>query len=184
MIEFTATSKLFFSVMLLLLTLTLPSVADDLNVDVRCGNNSIMKGVAMESNFKEVQISLVKNVGKTGRNISWYGQEGDTIYGLAQCRGNLNASTCQACVSGAVEMLELLCNGSFPGSIDDMKGCFVTYHTYNSADNSSSPIANLLSELVDSNMSSNAVLSPPPPTGTGPSLQPSKATEGILPSKL
>jgi hypothetical protein len=62
---------------------------------------NIRNGSALEGNLKVVLNSLVQNVNKTGYNISWYGENGDKMYGLAQCRGDLNASACGACVSNA-----------------------------------------------------------------------------------
>lgn len=89
-----------------------------------------MNGSALENNLKVVLSSLVDNVSKSGYNISWYGQNGDKIYGLAQCRGDLNASTCGECVSFAKMSLTQRCGGHSAGSIY-LSGCFLRYDTYN-----------------------------------------------------
>jgi hypothetical protein len=69
------------------------------------GGGAIRNGSALERNLKMVLSSLVENVNKTGYNISSYGENGDKMYGLAQCRGDLNASTCRACASEATKIL-------------------------------------------------------------------------------
>ena len=96
--------------MLLLLT-SAPAQYDDLTdpQGSYCGGDAIRNGGALERNLKMVLSSLVENVNKTGYNISSYGQNGDTMYGLAQCRGDLNASTCRACVSNATAYLRGYC---------------------------------------------------------------------------
>jgi len=75
-----------------------------------------MNGSALERNLNVVLNSLVENVGNTGYNISWYGENGDKMYGLVQCRGDLNASACRTCASRAGDRLRQICNGT-SGSI-------------------------------------------------------------------
>ena len=50
----------------------------------------------------------------------------DTVYGLFQCRGDLNGGACSACVSRAVSQLGTLCVGSCSAALQ-LDGCFVKY---------------------------------------------------------
>jgi hypothetical protein len=117
--------------MLLLLT-SAPAQYDDLTdpQGSYCGGDAIRNGSALEGNLKVVLSSLVENVNKTGYNISSYGENGDKIYGLAQCRGDLNAHTCRECASAAQDHLNESCGGFSSGSVQ-LKGCFMRYATRN-----------------------------------------------------
>lgn len=50
----------------------------------------------------------------------------DTVYGLFQCRGDLNNNDCGRCISGAVSQLGTLCIDSTGGALQ-LEGCFVKY---------------------------------------------------------
>jgi len=51
------------------------------------------------------------------------------MYGLVQCRGDLNASACRTCASRAGDRLRQICNGT-SGSIH-VGLCFLRYSTQN-----------------------------------------------------
>ncbi|XP_022146427.1 cysteine-rich repeat secretory protein 12-like isoform X2 [Momordica charantia] len=50
----------------------------------------------------------------------------DTIYGLYQCRGDLNSGDCSRCVAGAVSRLGTVCTDACGGALQ-LEGCFVKY---------------------------------------------------------
>lgn len=175
---FTAQSKLFLPFMFLLPVLALAQldILDDLQGS-SCSGKVIMHGFALEGNLKVVLNSLVQNVNKTGYNISSHGENGDKVYGLAQCRLDLNASACGKCASAAQEDLYKSCRGSSSGSVL-LNGCFLRYanhkfvsqlsntppavrclHIPNRTDENSEgldwSIANLLTTVVDDAVSSN-----------------------------
>lgn len=130
---FIAKFKVFISFLLLLLTFALAQ--SDIPTDfegsgVSCGGKAIMNGSDLEGNLKVVLNSLVENVNKTGYNISWHGENGDKIYGLVQCRGDLNPPTCGECASSAQDRLNETCHGVSSGSVQ-LKGCFMRYATHN-----------------------------------------------------
>ncbi|CAN1345901.1 Plasmodesmata-located protein 8 [Linum perenne] len=52
--------------------------------------------------------------------------DGTVIYGLYQCRGDLNMADCSRCVESAVDQLGLECPSSLEGSIQ-LEGCFIRY---------------------------------------------------------
>ena len=122
--------KIFLpSLLLLLVTSALGQLDIPTELQFRiCEAEPINKGSALERNLNVVLSSLVQNVGKTGYNISWHGENGDKVYGLAQCRGDLNASACQLCVSNATKTLSSECKG-FSFAIIMLNGCFVRYDT-------------------------------------------------------
>ncbi|OMO94004.1 hypothetical protein COLO4_16569 [Corchorus olitorius] len=51
---------------------------------------------------------------------------GETVYGLFQCRGDLNNGDCGRCVAKAVSQLGTLCLLSTGGALQ-LEGCFVKY---------------------------------------------------------
>lgn len=52
--------------------------------------------------------------------------ESETIYGLSQCRGDLNNDQCSRCVGRAVSQLGTLCFATYGGALQ-LEGCFVKY---------------------------------------------------------
>ncbi|XP_038906918.1 plasmodesmata-located protein 6-like isoform X2 [Benincasa hispida] len=50
----------------------------------------------------------------------------DTIYGLYQCRGDLNSGDCSQCIAGAVSRLGTICSDACGGALQ-LEGCFVKY---------------------------------------------------------
>ena len=77
-----------------------------------------------------VMSSLIENVNKTGYNISWSDENENKVYGLAQCRGDLNASACRVCISSATKSIAENCSASISKSIY-LSGCFLRYATHN-----------------------------------------------------
>jgi len=131
MVQLTAKCKIFLLLMLLLLR----SAVAQLDIPTyfqssKCEGSEYANGSALERNLKVVLNLLIQDVGERGYNISWYGENGDKIYGLVQCRGDLNASTCRACASEAKEALGKRCEGYSFGSIR-LNGCFLRYATDN-----------------------------------------------------
>lgn len=151
-IKFTAKFDIFLSLLLLLLRLTLAQYDTYNRSFSECGQDNILHRSALERNLKVVLNSLVENVGETGYNISSYGENGDKIYGLVQCRGDLNASACQTCTSRAGDSLRQICNGT-SGSIH-LGLCFLKYATH-SPDSSLSSFGNF-SGLCNESKSENA----------------------------
>ena len=91
-------------------------------------DKTIRKGSALEGNLKVVLNSLVENVNKTSYIISFHGQNGDKVYGLAQCLGYVNASACQECISNATKTLQV-CTEIRRSII--LRGCYLKINTQN-----------------------------------------------------
>ena len=87
-IQFTAaTWKLSPFLMLLLLPLASARLdirlTDVLSISCSESESAIKNRSALEENLKVVMSSLIEKVNKTGYNLSWSGQNGDKVYGLA-----------------------------------------------------------------------------------------------------
>eukprot|EP00253_Pinus_taeda_P010725 PITA_10725 len=94
-----------------------------------CGNKSqYTNGSVFQQHLNQVLKSLVVNVSTTGFNTS--SVEGpnskDSVYGLLQCRGDLNSSLCQQCASTVKAMLLDKCQNGTSGFIL-VYGCFLRY---------------------------------------------------------
>ena len=74
-----------------------------------CGNYVYKNGSAFQLNLNKVLESLVRNVYPSGFNISSVVVDGQnsnsTVYGLVQCRGDLDSSDCKQCASTAKAIL-------------------------------------------------------------------------------
>jgi len=109
------------------------SVADPYTTTVwhYCENSTYTNGSAFQMNLNKVLESLVLNVSTAGFNTSSVndGQNSNsTVYGLAQCRGDLNSSDCKQCSSMAKARLVKGCNKT--SGFIQLDGCLLRYDNY------------------------------------------------------
>ncbi|VFQ88126.1 unnamed protein product [Cuscuta campestris] len=87
-------------------------------------------GSPFESNLNSLLASLVNSASNSSYNnftaAGPTGQAADVVRGLYQCRGDLSASDCAACVSGTVPQFPHFCP-SATGGVLQMEGCLVKY---------------------------------------------------------
>ncbi|TYI43564.1 hypothetical protein ES332_A01G178600v1 [Gossypium tomentosum] len=93
-----------------------------------CSQLKYTSGSPYESNVNSILTSLVNSAMYTSySNFTLPGASNqDTVYGLFQCRGNLNSGDCGRCVAKAVSQLGTLCRDS-TGGVLQLEGCFVKY---------------------------------------------------------
>ncbi|KAB2097245.1 Cysteine-rich repeat secretory 12 -like protein [Gossypium arboreum] len=93
-----------------------------------CSQLKYTSGSPYESNVNSILTSLVNSAMYTSySNFTLPGASNqDTVYGLFQCRGNLNSGDCGRCVAKAVSQLGTLCLDS-TGGVLQLEGCFVKY---------------------------------------------------------
>ncbi|XP_019059149.1 PREDICTED: cysteine-rich repeat secretory protein 2 [Tarenaya hassleriana] len=102
------------------------SSATDTFVYGGCSQLKFSPASAYESNLNSLLSSLVSSAA-LGRfaNFTVPGG-GSTVYGLFQCRGDLDAGACSACVSRAVSQLGNICLDAC-GGVLQLEGCLVRY---------------------------------------------------------
>jgi len=97
------------------------------------GNYTYTNGSAFQLNLNKVLDSLVNNVYATGFNTSSIVAQGannnSTVYGLVQCRGDLDSSDCKQCASTARENLVRGCHNT--SGFIQLDGCFLRYDNHN-----------------------------------------------------
>ncbi|GMJ13376.1 plasmodesmata-located protein 6 [Hibiscus trionum] len=95
-----------------------------------CSQLKFISGSPYESNVNSILTSLVNSAMFTSYNNFTIPASGsasqDTVYGLFQCRGDLNNGDCARCVAKAVSQLGTLCLDSTGGGLQ-LEGCFVKY---------------------------------------------------------
>eukprot|EP00253_Pinus_taeda_P019505 PITA_19505 len=98
-----------------------------------CGNYTYTNGSAFQVNLNKVLDSLVNNVYATGFNTSSIVAQGansnSTVYGLVQCRGDLDSSNCRQCASMAKANLVQVCQNT--SGLIQLDGCFLRYDDHN-----------------------------------------------------
>lgn len=96
------------------------------------GNSEYRNGSAFQRNLNKVLESLVRGVNPSGFNTSSVvdgGQNSNsTVYGLAQCRGDLDSSDCNTCVSTAKANLVQGCSNT--SGFIQLDGCFLRYDNH------------------------------------------------------
>ncbi|TYJ43159.1 hypothetical protein E1A91_A03G135100v1 [Gossypium mustelinum] len=123
----------FFPFLLLLLLVTIsiflvtPSnSATDTFVFGGCSQLKFISGSPYEYNVNSILTSLVNSAMFTSYNNFTISASQDTVYGLFQCRGDLQNGDCGRCVAKAVSQLGTLCLDSTGGGLQ-LEGCFVKY---------------------------------------------------------
>ncbi|CAI9107321.1 OLC1v1006647C1 [Oldenlandia corymbosa var. corymbosa] len=75
-----------------------------------CNENSTLASAQMSANIDVVLAQLDANTAKNdGFSISTYGQGKDTVYGLGQCRKDVNSSACSTCIHNAAGYIRQSC---------------------------------------------------------------------------
>ncbi|KAJ1437885.1 Gnk2-homologous domain [Sesbania bispinosa] len=93
-----------------------------------CSQLKYSPGSAYENSVNSLLTSLVNSATFTNYNnfTIQATPASDTVYGLFQCRGDLNNDQCSRCVARAVSQLNTLCFDSYGGALQ-LEGCFVKY---------------------------------------------------------
>ncbi|KAI6677179.1 hypothetical protein NL676_037975 [Syzygium grande] len=122
---------LFSSIFLLTLSLLAsPSTSDtDSFVFGGCSQLKYLPGSPYENGVNSVLTSFVNSAMFAAYNnftVPAGTTSADIIYGLFQCRGDLDQSTCSRCVARAVSQVGTLCAGACGGALQ-LEGCFVKY---------------------------------------------------------
>jgi len=127
-------TQLISSVLLIVSVLKFSS-ADPVTSTVwdECGKTGEYRnGSAFQRNLNVVLESLVGNVYFSGFNTSFVVDEGQnsnsTVYGLVQCRGDLDSSQCAQCASTAKEKLIQRCHNT--SGFIQLDGCFLRYSNH------------------------------------------------------
>eukprot|EP00253_Pinus_taeda_P031452 PITA_31452 len=127
---------LIINCMLLIVTVWTPLhlvTAEDFNNSYwgDCGTNEYRDGSDFERNLDRALESLVGNVSMTGFTTSVEGQNSNSaVYGLLQCRGDLNSSDCQQCASATKAFLVDKCRDRTSGFLL-LNECFLRYDNHN-----------------------------------------------------
>ncbi|KAF8702840.1 hypothetical protein HU200_032674 [Digitaria exilis] len=95
-----------------------------------CSPSKYQPGTPFEANLQ----SLLASISTAASNGAGYnsftaganGTGGAAVYGLYQCRGDMDAGDCAACVRDAVGQLAQVCPGAYAASLQ-LEGCYVRY---------------------------------------------------------
>ncbi|KAL8241811.1 hypothetical protein R6Q59_012113 [Mikania micrantha] len=116
-------SFLMFSLMLWLSSV---STANS-NIYVRCSQLNFTLTTPYESNVNSLFTSLVDSASIYNFNKFEISPQNDAVFGLFQCRGDLNSLNCKDCmIISAISELKTACPMSTGGDIQ-LEGCYVKY---------------------------------------------------------
>ncbi|XP_027921908.1 plasmodesmata-located protein 6 [Vigna unguiculata] len=103
------------------------SAAIDTFIFGGCSQPKYTPGSPYESTVNSLLTSLISSASFANyNNFTLAAASSDTVYGLFQCRGDLNNDQCSRCVARAVTQLGTLCYASCGGALQ-LEGCFVKY---------------------------------------------------------
>ncbi|XP_078179049.1 cysteine-rich repeat secretory protein 55-like isoform X3 [Carex rostrata] len=83
-----------------------------------------------QTNINQVISDLTTRASVGGFALTSYGNGNDTIYGLAQCRGDVSASDCSACLASAAMQFNVTCRKQADARLW-YDYCFMRYDTVN-----------------------------------------------------
>ncbi|XP_020585418.1 cysteine-rich repeat secretory protein 55-like [Phalaenopsis equestris] len=112
----------------LLLSISSISHGDDL-IEKECGSN-FTNNDALQANINTVILDLVTNTTTTGFAYSTYGSGNDTVYGTAECRGDITGQDCSACIINAGQEIRKSCTNTIEARIWYQQ-CSFRYSTTN-----------------------------------------------------
>ncbi|XP_078179052.1 cysteine-rich repeat secretory protein 55-like [Carex rostrata] len=144
--------KLFFFSLLLPLSYCADPIAH------YCAQNDTSNQTQI--NINTVISDLTTRASGGGFAVTSFGNGNDTIYGLAQCRGDVSASDCSACLASAAQQLPVAC----PNQADARLWydyCFMRYDNVNFVGQSDTDFVTILYNLqnaTDPNAFDNAVI--------------------------
>ncbi|KAD2393591.1 hypothetical protein E3N88_40568 [Mikania micrantha] len=96
------------------------------NIYVRCSQLNFTLTTPYESSINSLFTSLVDSASMYNFNKFEISPQNDAVYGLFQCRGDLNSLNCKDCVVSAISELKTACPMSTGGEIQ-FEGCYVKY---------------------------------------------------------
>ncbi|XP_010692196.2 plasmodesmata-located protein 8 [Beta vulgaris subsp. vulgaris] len=102
-----------------------------------CSQDKFQPSSPFESTINSFLTSVVSSSSQTGLyntftlgNSSPNTPSDTSIFGLYQCRGDLNPADCTSCIKSAVTQIGLICPYSY-GATLQLEGCYVRYERYN-----------------------------------------------------
>eukprot|EP01018_Ginkgo_biloba_P018006 Gb_37560 [translate_table: standard] len=107
-----------------------------------CRQNSFTSGSVFQINLNTLLDSLVDNIPSVGYKISSYGQSGNKIYGIIQCRADLILIDCRKCAAAAKTDLVNACHNT--SGLTQLDGCFLRYDNYNFISNNKDDASNVV----------------------------------------
>ncbi|XP_020585414.1 cysteine-rich repeat secretory protein 55-like [Phalaenopsis equestris] len=119
--------KLFLLSVLLLSVASISHGADLITKE--CGNTSATNE-ALQANINSIILDLVTKTTSTGFANSTYGSANDTVYGTAECRGDISGQDCSACIIAAGLEIRTSCTNTTESRIWYQQ-CSLRYSTTN-----------------------------------------------------
>ncbi|KAG0502930.1 hypothetical protein HPP92_003002 [Vanilla planifolia] len=146
------TSSMAMTGQLFFLALIVPLVSCIDPLKTYCGSNFTGPTELLQGSLDRILPDVVMRTPIDGYAISSYGNFNETIYGLTNCRGDIPADACLACIAEAARILPTVCPRSadariwydtcflrygtdeFIGSVDTVNGGLILMNVLNATD--------------------------------------------------
>ncbi|KAL3517876.1 hypothetical protein ACH5RR_020465 [Cinchona calisaya] len=97
-----------FRIILLLFLSSCTAVLADVTVEY-CSDNLTIPTTQMSANIDSLLAEVASATSKNRFSIATYGKGNDTVYGLGQCRGDVNSTDCSSCIQDAAQSIRTNC---------------------------------------------------------------------------
>ncbi|XXG40937.1 hypothetical protein AAC387_Pa01g1522 [Persea americana] len=95
-----------------------------------CNEDKNTSSKQILANIDRVLTELASKTPSTGFITTSYGHNDETVYGLAQCRGDVSTADCSTCVNDSAKQIKQLCTNQADGRIW-FDYCFLRYDVKN-----------------------------------------------------
>ncbi|KAH0468816.1 hypothetical protein IEQ34_002048 [Dendrobium chrysotoxum] len=119
---------LFLFVLIVLIISGIKGDDTDL-ISKECGKN-FTNNDNLQANINSTIFDLVTKTSAYGFANSSHGSGSDTVYGIAECRGDVSVQTCSTCIANAAQQIQTTCWNAAESRIW-YQYCFLYYNTSN-----------------------------------------------------
>ncbi|XP_027092682.2 cysteine-rich repeat secretory protein 55-like [Coffea arabica] len=117
---------LFRFIFLLFLSSCIFAVLADVSVE-NCSDNSTIPTAQMSANIDSLVAELASSTSQNRFSIATYGKGTDKVYGLGQCRGDVNSTDCTNCIQDAAKNIRTNCQNQTDAWLWQNDNCILRF---------------------------------------------------------
>lgn len=95
-----------------------------------CSDNSTITSSQMSANIDSLLAELASSTSQNRFSLATYGKGEDKVYGLGQCRGDVNSTDCTSCIQDAAKNIRTNCENQTDARLWS-DNCFLRFDAIN-----------------------------------------------------
>ncbi|KAL3518512.1 hypothetical protein ACH5RR_021101 [Cinchona calisaya] len=118
-----------YHIILLLFLSSCSAVFADVTIEY-CSDNLTIPTTQMSANIDSLIAEVASRTSQNRFSIATYGKGNDTVYGLGQCRGDVNSTDCTSCIQDAAQNIRTNCQNQTDARLW-AENCFLRFAAIN-----------------------------------------------------